>query len=378
MKESIKVLYHIECSAGEVHEKAQDICIEQTVETTRQLITDEWIRESIVGHVEEVKESSMGGFDAVICYNPLLVDGNLTGLLNVLYGNTSLKRGIAIRDVQFPGSLLTSFRGPRFGIQGLRELTGVKARPLLAAPLKPLGTSPEELGALCYELAAGGIDIIKDDHGLADHSFCPFRERVNRVMEAIDRAAQETGKRALYFPCVMGAHQTLEKRVLYAKEQGAGGLLLAPMLTGIDYMRSLAEDDSLALPLMAHPALMGLFFSSENHGISHAVVLGRLMRMAGADMVIYPGAGGRFPFTEDECLAIKEALHESFSGLRPSFPVPAGGLSLSSLPGQRALFGNDVIFLMGSNLFTHSGSIRESARAFLQSVEPPQAPNKTE
>jgi len=365
------VFYHLECHAGEVEEKASDICIEQTVETARQLISDEWIRDTIVARVESIDEARGGGYDVVVCFNPGLVDRNLTGLLNVLYGNSSLKRGISIRDVQFPGSLLSFFKGPRFGIRGLRELTGVHHRPLLAAPLKPLGKSAGELGELCYELAAGGIDIIKDDHGLADHPFCPFRERVDRVMESIERAAGKTGRKALYFPCVMGAHRTMEARISYAKERGAGGILLAPMLTGFDHMRSLAEDDGLGLPLMAHPALMGLFFSSDIHGISHAVVLGRLMRMAGADLVIYPGAGGRFPFTEEECLAIKEALHEPFSGLRPSFPVPAGGLSLPALPGQRALFGDDVVFLMGSNLFAHSESIRESARMFLQAVEEP-------
>ena len=98
--------------------------------------------------------------------------------------------------------MLRSFRGPRFGRDGLRERLGVPTRPLLCTALKPLGLSPEGLAELAYRFALGGIDIIKDDHGLADQNFARFRDRVQRCAEAVARANRETGGRSIYVPNV--------------------------------------------------------------------------------------------------------------------------------------------------------------------------------
>jgi ribulose-bisphosphate carboxylase large chain len=39
-------------------------------------------------------------------------------------------------------------------------------------------------------------------------------------------------------------------------------------------------------------------------GFSHKVLLGILPRLAGADATIFPNFGGRFGFSEQECLGI--------------------------------------------------------------------------
>jgi len=49
---------------------------------------------------------------------------------------------------------------------------------------------------------AAGVDLIKDDHSLADQTSAPFAERVERCQEAVVRANGETGGNALYFPNV--------------------------------------------------------------------------------------------------------------------------------------------------------------------------------
>src|SRR6185312_10092814 len=87
--------------------------------------------------------------------------------------------------------------GPRAGIAGLRALTGVPGRPLLATALKPIGLRPAQLAALCGTFVRAGIDLVKDDHGLADHPFCPFEARVEACLRAAEDAARETGRRAL-------------------------------------------------------------------------------------------------------------------------------------------------------------------------------------
>jgi ribulose-bisphosphate carboxylase large chain len=368
-EERIIATYVVRASRGEVEERALDICLEQTVEVTDDLVRDPWIREHIVGRVERIAPLGDDDHEVVISYSEDITGYSIMGLLNVIYGNISLKRGIALRDLELSRTFVSHFRGPRFGIEGIRAMAGVPDRPLLGAPIKPLGKSPEDLASLCYELALGGIDIIKDDHGLANQSFCPFRERVRAVIDALERASIKRGTRALYFPCIMDRSETMEENILWCREQGVGGILISPMIAGMDFMRHIAEDERYGLPLMAHPALTGAFLNDISHGMAHGVLLGTLMRLCGADMVVYPNFLGRFPFTREACAAISEALRCHFHGIRGAFPVPAGGISLSSIPDLREFFGPDTVFLVGSSLFSRSPDIRANAEYFLSIVK---------
>ena len=56
-----------------------------------------------------------------------------------------------------------------------------------------MGLPAHALADLAYQFALGGIDIIKDDHGLADQSFAPFKERVE--LDAPSRLRGRIGKR---------------------------------------------------------------------------------------------------------------------------------------------------------------------------------------
>ena len=147
-------------------------------------------------------------------------------------------------------------------------------------------------------------------------------------------------------------------------------MLLSPMIIGFDFMRHLASRADFRLPIMAHPGLTGVFFANQRHGISHAMLLGTLFRLAGADMVVYPNFGYRFPFTKSDCREIADALRGDFAGLRPAFPVPAGGLDMESVTELHPFYGKDVIFLIGSSLYTRSADLTENVRYFLSLVSP--------
>lgn len=47
--------------------------------------------------------------------------------------------------------------GPRFGVEGLRQLCGVCSGPLVCTALKPMGKCTAELAAIAYAFAKGGI-----------------------------------------------------------------------------------------------------------------------------------------------------------------------------------------------------------------------------
>ncbi|MBI4617146.1 MAG: ribulose 1,5-bisphosphate carboxylase large subunit [Planctomycetes bacterium] len=347
---------------------AAEIAIEQTIEYPADLVSREDIRGQIFGRVESIARGGDDFFDATISYADETAGGDLPQLLNVLYGNSSLKPGIRLERLDLSEGVLSRFRGPRFGRAGLRALLGVPGRPLLATALKPMGLSPQELACLAYQLALGGIDLVKDDHGLADQPFCRFEDRVHLAAEAVARANRETGLGTIYAPNVTAPVGELARRARFACEAGAGALLISPGLAGLDAMRALADDDRIALPLLFHPALLGSFVTCPEDGISPFALFGQIARLAGADASIFPHYGGRFSFSAEHCLSIARGTEEAMGGLVPIFPVPAGGMTLSRVPELVRFYGRDVVLLIGGAL--HRGrDLVETCRRFRGLVE---------
>lgn len=89
------------------------------------------------------------------------------------------------------------------------------------------------------------------------------------------------------------------ERAHEARAPGAGGPLVAPGLCGFDAMRQLAADDAIDLPILTHPAFLGTVVASEDSGIGASVLFGDIMRLCGADAVIFPHHGARFSFTAE-------------------------------------------------------------------------------
>jgi ribulose-bisphosphate carboxylase large chain len=267
-----------------------------------------------------------------------------------------------------PASLLARFRGPRFGRAGLRSRLDVHDRPLLCTAIKPMGLSAAELGELTYQLAVGGIDLIKDDHGLADQSFCPFDDRVRHCGDAVARAYNQTGRRSLYLPNVTGPSDRTVDRARRARAAGAGGLLFSPGLAGLDAMRQIADDDRVALPLLSHPAFQGPFTLRPYEGIAHGALYGQINRLAGADGAIFPSYGGRFSFTPEQCRDIVRGATCDMGALAPIFPVPAGGMSLERVPELCRFYGKDSILLVGGDLHRHGPDLAENCRKFVRLV----------
>jgi ribulose-bisphosphate carboxylase large chain len=350
-------------------ERAKDICVEQTVEFPADLVPPGPIREQIFGRIESFSSLDDTHYQAEISFAVEISGFELPQLINVLFGNISIKPGIRVESFRLPQTLLSAFKGPRYGRQGLRVYTGITHRPLLCTALKPMGLSPRQLAELAYQFALGGIDLIKDDHGLANQSFCPFEERVSRCAEAVLRANQETGRRCMYFPNITSPADILLKNAHYARSAGAGGLVITAGLTGLDTMRSLADDDGISLPILSHPAFIGSFVTSEEQGISHYALYGQLMRLAGADASIYPNYGGRFSFSKSACCSIIEGTCVDMGHILPIFPAPGGGMSLGRIPEMNACYGKEVIYLIGGDLHRQGPDLVENTRRFVEKVE---------
>lgn len=367
--ERFVVVYRLAGDADEARAKAHDICLEQTVEFPDDLVPDGDIRAHIVGRIESLRPLDHARHEAQISYAVETTGFELTQFLNVIFGNISIKPGIRLERLELSPQILRAFKGPRFGRAGLRARLNAPRRPLLCTALKPMGLPPDALAELAYRFALGGIDIIKDDHGLADQPFAPFRERVKRCADAVQRANQQTGRACIYMPNISAPADVIFDHARMAVQAGAGGLLIAPGLVGLDTMRRLADDDEAALPLMAHPSFQGSFVVGAESGVSHYALFGQIARLAGADATIFPNYGGRFSFSRDECRSIVEGSAAPMAHIKPIFPAPGGGMSLERVGEMRDLYGDDVIFLIGGGLHKHGPDLVENCRFFLSLVE---------
>lgn len=367
--ERFTVVYAIRAaSEGEALARAKDMALEQTVEFPEELVPPGDILQHVVGRIESCRPAGEGRFEAAISYAVETVGGELPQLLNVVFGNSSIKAGLRVERLELPESLLADFQGPRFGREGLRAHLGVYDRPLLCTALKPMGLPAKDMADLAYQCALGGIDIIKDDHGLGDQPFAPYWERMQRCADAVQRANQETGRRSIYMPNVTGPAEKVVESARFARQVGAGGILICPGITGLDVMRYLADDEEIALPIMSHPALQGSFVTSPESGISHYALFGQIARLAGADATIYPNWGGRFAFSKEECQSIAAGTEVAMGGLKPIFPTPGGGMTLERIPELFEVYGKDVILLVGGGLFKQGPNLVENCRHFLSMI----------
>jgi len=215
-------------------------------------------------------------------------------------------------------------------------------------------------------LALAGFDLIKDDHSLANQPWATWKERVTLVARAVREANEATGGKSLYAPSLNLPFDQIVDAAHTAKDLGAGALLVLPGITGFDSLRLLAADDSLALPIQGHPAMLGSIVTSKSEGISHGIALGTLMRLAGADISIFPNVGGRFSFTKDQCLDITEKSREKLGSLKPMLVSPAGGMTLGRIPEMIEMYGKDSALLIGGAL--SRGSLADNAAQMSEMV----------
>lgn len=352
-------------SLKEAQQYARDTALEQTVECPYELIADTPIEHTAAGCVEKVSSAGSGFYRAVISYEARAAGSELTELLNMLFGNTSLKPGFRLESFRLDSPLYSLYKGPRFGIQGIRKLTEVPSGPILMSAIKPLGRTPSELAHMVYELALGGCPLIKDDHSLYSQSYAPFKERVARCAEAVQEANHKTGGHSLYIAnCSADGTQFME-RCFQAKELGASGIMAAPALTGFGAVRELSARDDFGLPVFIHPCFSGGMVLSSHSGIAPGCYYGQISRLSGADAVIFTSYGGRFSFSSDTCRDIAQKSREPMGPMAPIFPIPSGGMHWELFHDLKKLYGPDTIFLVGGALQTEGPDLTENTRFFI-------------
>jgi 2,3-diketo-5-methylthiopentyl-1-phosphate enolase len=291
-------------------------------------------------------------------------------MLSTVIGNISSSGNVKLLDLEFPKSFLKSFSGPKFGVQGIREILGVYDRPLLNNMIKPCtGLSPEATAELAYEAAVGGVDIIKDDELISNPDHCPLIERVKRVVEAIKKADDVKGEKTLYAFNITDGPEKLKENAYKAIEAGANALMVNYNTIGLDATRMLAEDKSINVPLLGHSDYTGAVYESPWSGMSAALICAKLPRLAGVDMVISLTPYGKFPMLMDTFVDSGYKMLSKLGDIKPIFPMPGGGTTQGHVEDVVNKFGIDVIIASGAGIHAHPMGPRAGAKAFRQAID---------
>jgi ribulose-bisphosphate carboxylase large chain len=364
----IEAIYRVHASPTSIEARAEALALEQSVELPRAAVTSRRVRDEVIARVADIRprpteraDADPQEFDVTLEIAVETTGGEAGQLLNMLFGNSSLQDDVALADLRIPAGFARRFGGPAHGIAGIRAAAGVSRGPLTCTALKPVGLAAGELAALAAIFARSGIDVVKDDHGLADQASAPFAERVPRIQRAIDDANRAEGRCCIYAASLTGDLRSMLDRAMLARDCGVRMFLLAPMVSGVASLATLARE--LGAPILAHPALAGCA------RIARPLLLGRLFRLFGADATIFPHAGGRFGLPLSECRAIAASARTEWHGLAQALPVPAGGIDVARAREVGAVYGDDAMLLVGGSLLVGAGSIYERCRAFVAAVK---------
>jgi 2,3-diketo-5-methylthiopentyl-1-phosphate enolase len=291
----------------------------------------------------------------------------ISEILVAVFGKLSMDGEIKLVDLSFPDEFSRRFPGPRYGIEGVRKKLTLFHRPPIMSIFKcGFGLNPEEFSELFKEQAAGGVDLVKDDEIFFDEE-----ERIERVKycrKVMDELLVRENRQVLYAVNLSGPPGSLFQTARQLVDAGANALLVNVLAYGFNVLQELASDAKLNVPLVAHPALAGAFYPSPFHGFSSPLIMGTLMRMAGADLTLFPSPYGNVSIPRNEALEIGDKLRRT-SLYRPSFPVPSAGIHPGMIPKIIEDFGNDVVINAGGGIHHHPDGTEKGARAFLDAVE---------
>lgn len=297
-------------------------------------------------------------------------DDNVPLMLQAVAGNITALPKLRLLDLELPKSYVEQFKGPKFGIQGIRDILGVYDRPILNNMIKPCtGYTPEVGASLFYETAAGGVDFIKDDELIAgDRSFNKIEDRVKMNMAAAQRANEEKGEKTLYTVNVTDEFPRLKDNAMRAIAAGANAIMIDVYVVGLSGLRMLAEDPEINVPILAHPGGCGAVISSPYQGIAYPV-LSKLTRLCGADIQLVANPYGKFDLMKHPTIKALSIMRNPMYDIKPSMPLFGGG----TIPGNVPMILNDVGVdcIMGAGAAVHAfpEGPRKGAKALRDSID---------
>ncbi len=290
---------------------------------------------------------------------------NVPMMLLAIAGNCfAYSKNIMLTDLFIGKELLKKFTGPKFGVDGIRRLTGVAERPLSLHIIKPkMGMTPEQTAHQVRLTGEGGADMCKDDEMLSDAYNNTMEQRLPLVMDEIDRLADKTGKRMIYLCSITDEPTKLMDKARRAIDLGANGLLVAYSI-GLGALRELTSSPDITVPVMLHASHMIAMMKQVAWP-----VLAKLCRLCGADMMLTPTMWSSIPM-----VSMEEGIRTSFVKLAPwghikrTFPMPCAGVYPGLAEVLIGEYGPDIVIPAGGGMLGHPDGYTAGARAWQQAI----------
>jgi ribulose-bisphosphate carboxylase large chain len=359
--------FYVEPEGISLTEAAGGVAAESSVGTWTELTTIKPYVEKLAARVFSIK-----GNNIRIAYPiELFEQGNMPNILSSVAGNVfglRALKNLRLNDIQLPQDLVKSFKGPRYGLAGVRELLGVKDRPLVGTIIKPkLGLKTADHAKVAYDAWAGGCDIVKDDENLSSQRFNPFEERVVATLEMRDRAEEETGEKKVYMVNVTSETEEMLRRTQFVVDHGGRYLMIDILTCGFSALQTLREHN-FGLVIHAHRAGHAAFTKNPLHGVSMKVIA-KVARIIGVDQLHVGTVVGKMSETREEVKENCEALKTELYGIKEVLPVASGGLYPGLVPALMGFFGKDFVIQAGGGIHGHTDGTVSGAKAMRQAVD---------
>lgn len=309
-------------------------------------------------------------------------------ILSAIAGNImsmKLVKNLRLEDIAFPEDVLNSFRGPKFGLNGVRDLFGVYDRPLVGTIVKPkVGLSSEQHAEVAYKSFVGGCDIVKDDENLTNQIFNTFDKRAELTLDAEAKAEKETGESKMYL-CNITAPTCEEmlRRAEVINDLGGKYVMIDIITAGWSALQTLREaTEDMDLAIHAHRCMHSVMTRNPRHGVN-MVALAKLTRLIGHDQLHIGTVVGKMHGDVKEVLSLKDEcvlnhvpannelniLEQEWGNIKPMMPVASGGLEPGMIPDLYKMFGKDAIMQFGAGIHAHPMGTEAGATACRQSVD---------
>lgn len=313
-------------------------------------------------------------------------EGNAAQLLSGIAGNVFGMKALAslrLIDASLPAEYLRHFKGPHFGMEGIRAMMKVRGRPLTGAVPKPkVGFTAEEHAEVGYETWMGGFDFVKDDENLTSLSFNRFEDRVRAMTKMRDKAEQETGDVKSALINITADTETMKTRAKMLADYGWSYAMIDVVVAGTAAVATLRDYCSdLGLAIHAHRAMHAAFDRDEKHGITMQF-LAKIMRLIGVAQIHTGTAVGKLVGTRAEATLLADvlrekhtnavshmALNQDWGGIKSAFPVSSGGLHPGLVPDVLDIYGNELVLLVSGGIHGHPKGTRAGAEATMQAIE---------
>ncbi len=300
------------------------------------------------------------------------VAGNVFGMKSV--------ENLRVLDIRFPRGLIEKYPGPRYGVEGVREITGVYDRPFLGTIIKPKIGLPAKMHAeVAYQAWAGGLDIVKDDENLASQDFNRFEERLYLTLEKKDLAEEETGEKKIYLINITAPYREMIRRAELVQDAGNEFVMIDVFIVGFSSLQSYREE-GFRMAIHAHRAMHAAITRNPRHGIT-MLTLAKVYRLLGVDNLHIGTAVGKMEGSAEEISSIREEIQlenvpgnsmrfaQDWYGIKSVLAVASGGLHPGHVPAVVDILGKDIVIQAGGGVHGHPDGTMKGATAMRQALE---------